>query len=147
MAETYKNKAHNELVINIAGLNRTIRFKTGGDLADPRTSTAYRFNGVLNGGIYEAFTVEGTAQLSKSMADFLSRAFVEGQLAKSTSAIYRQYLTVDGGVVREAKFGNCRLSSPPSVNISEDGGGDGFDVQLSFSLNDLIEDSWKSEDN
>lgn len=145
MAKPYKNKAHNELVINIAGINRTIRFKSGGDLTDPRTSTAYRYNGVLNGGIYEPFTIEGTAQLSGDMVDFLSRSFVEGQLAKSTSAIYRQYMTVDGGITREAKFGNCRLASPPMTSITEDGGGDGFDVILSFSLNDLIEDTWKNE--
>lgn len=146
MAEVYKNKAHNEIVIKIAGLTRVIRFKSGGDLEDPRTSTAYRYNGVLNGGIYDPFTVSGTAQISKSMLDFLNRSFAEGQLAKSTSAIYRQYVTLDGGMVREAKFGNCRLASPPLMSISQDGGGDGFDVSLSFSLNDLVEDSWKAEE-
>lgn len=136
----FQTRARNELTVTIGDVTHTFFFVTGGILVDPRKAMAYRGQGVVTSGHYDEFTLEGTVRITKEMIDFLNGLCNKGVMSISTAAVYRQYVTVSPGIERIMKFGNCRLAAPVVLNVEADGGGSGFDVTVSFSLNDLIEE-------
>lgn len=126
---------HARLTIDIDGLGRTVVFKSGGIAESPAAMIATAGGGLTAEGLYEAWQIEGEVTVSKDLASWLLKAYMERGNARKISGVYEIYSTTDRVIIKH-QFDNVCVSKIPSISMDSLGGE--VTMPVAFSLNDYI---------